>query len=165
MVFESIVLIVKNGISALLSWIPKIRNIFSNKNIPKKTMIIVDCDTGHQNYWHVGSQNGKPILQIVCNFMVTNITDQRVAIANAIIKGIKGNRDSAMISVRDKSSKYSSSYKVSTKEQTTVSIVSICFIVHPIKMPKNKEPLKLKVGIIDQFGNKYWVKNVLCPPS
>lgn len=155
---ESIIIIFKNGISALLSWIPKIKDIFRNKNISNKALIIVDSDTGYQNYWHVGSQNGKPILQFVCNFMATNITDLPVALANAILKGVKGDQDLAMISVKDVNSQYSGSYEIPPRGQTAVSI---CFIAHPRKMPISGQPIKLKVGVIDQFGNRYWVKNIL----
>lgn len=119
----SIIEIIKNGISALLSWIPKIKDIFSNKNIPSKTMVIVDSDTGYQNYWHIGSQNGKPILQFVCNFMVTNITDQPVSLANAILKGVKGERDLAVISVKDLYSRYSGSYPVRRKSKLQYQFV------------------------------------------
>ncbi len=154
----SIFLIIKNGVGALLSWIPKIKNIFRNKNIPSKAIVIVDSDTGYQNYWHVGSQNGKPILQFVCNFMVTNITEQPVSLANAILKGVKGERDLAVISVKDLNSQYSGSYPIPAKKQTSVSI---CFIVHPIKIPKKGMSINLKVGIIDQFGNKCWIKNIV----
>jgi hypothetical protein len=40
---KSIVVIIKNGIGALLSWIPKIKDTFRNKNIPSKTIVIVDA--------------------------------------------------------------------------------------------------------------------------
>lgn len=121
----SVIVIIKNGITALLSWIPKIKNIFKNKNIPSKTIVIVDSDTGYQNYWHIGSQNGKPVLQFVCNFMVTNITDQPVSLANAILKGIKGERDLAVISVKDLQSQYSGSYPIPPRKQTPTGFVSI----------------------------------------
>lgn len=154
----SVFVIIKNGVGALLSWIPKIKDIFRNKNIPRKTLVIVDSDTGYQNYWHVGTQNGKPILQFVCNFMVTNITEQPVSLANAILKGVKGERDLAVISVKDIGSQYSGSYPIPPKKQTSVSI---CFIVHPKKIPNSGASVNLTVGIIDQLGNRYLVKNIV----
>lgn len=59
--------------------------------------------------------------------------------------------------VKDINSRYSGPYPISPKTQTSVSI---CFIVHPRKIPKNGVPINLKVGIVDQFGNKYWIKNI-----
>lgn len=152
---------------AILNWLIKIikapfnseskkRNL--NKNIFNKTITIVNNDTGYQNYWHIGSQSNKPILQIVCNFMVSNIIDQPISLANAILKGIKANQEFVQILVKDVNSKYSGSYAIPPKNQTSVSI---CFILHPKKFPKNGEQLNLKVGVIDQFGNKYWVNNIL----
>jgi len=155
---ESIILIIKNGIGALLSWIPKIIDIFKNKNLPKTALVIVDSDTGYQNYWHIGSQNDKPILQFVCNFMATNIVDQPVAVANSTLEGIKGAQDLAVISIKDVNSRYWGSYDIPPKARTALSI---CFIVHPLKMPEKGMPIRLKVVVIDQFGNKYRVKNVI----
>ncbi len=154
----SLVVIIKDGIGALLSWIPKIKDIFRNRNIPSNAIVFVDSDTGNQNYWHVGSQQGKPILQFVSNLMATNITDQPVSLANAILKGVEGKQDLAVISVKDINSQYSGSYPIPPKGQTAVSI---CFIIHPRKMPKSGVSINLKVGIVDQFGNKYWVKNII----
>lgn len=65
-----------------------------NKNLPGKTIVIVNNDPGFQNFWHIGSTGGKnpkPLLQVGCNFMVTNITDHPVGLAQAIWKGsVKG---------------------------------------------------------------------------
>lgn len=138
---ESIILIIKNIIDAVLGWIPKIIGIFKNKNLSNKAIVIVDSDTGYQNYWHVGSQNGRPILQIVCNFMVTNITNQSVAIANASLKGIEGTQDSALISVKDVHSRYSGSYNIPPQARTSLSI---CFIMHPKKMPEKGVSIRLR---------------------
>lgn len=109
--------------------------INQNKNIPNETIVIVNSDTGYQNYWHLGSQDGKPILQVVCSFMVSNITNKPISLANAILKGIRGNQDLTTILVKDVNSKYSGSYDIPPKRQTSVSI---CFIIHPIKMPNTK---------------------------
>jgi len=154
---EGIFLIIKNSISALLDWFLKIKDI-----LPKKAIIIVDTDTGHQNFWHVGSQNGKPILQINCNFMVTNITNKPVSLANAILNGIKGEKIQAMILVKDVNSTYSGDYPIPAMGQTSVSI---CFIVIPKKFPKKNASMSLKIGIIDQFGQKNWIKNIIFRPT
>jgi len=137
----------------MLDWVPKLIAIL----FPKKAIIIVDTDTGYQNYWHIGSKNGKPILQIVCNFMVTNKTDKPVFLANAILKGVNGERSQIMISVRDVSSKYSGQYPIPSMGQTSVSIY---FIIIPKKIPKKGASMRLKIGIIDQFGFKNWIKNI-----
>lgn len=152
-------------IMAMLGGLWKLVTIFfsekkktSQNNIPRKTITIVNNDTGYQNYWHIGSQDGKPILQLVCNFMISNITDKPISLANAKLKGIKGDQTFVIISVKDVNSKYSGSYDIPSKQQTSVSI---CFIMHPKKAPESKESINLKVEIIDQFGNKYQVKDVI----
>lgn len=106
----------------------------------------------------LGSQDGKPILQLVCNFMISNIIDKPISLANAKLNGIKGDQTFVTISVKDINSKYSGSYDIPPKQQTSVSI---CFIMHPKKMPESKESIHLKIEIIDQFGNKHRVKDVI----
>ncbi len=41
------------------------------------------------------------------------------------------------------------------------TIASINYIISPQKMPKKGQELKLTIGIIDQFGNKHLIKNIV----
>lgn len=161
MILGSIILIVKNAVSAILDWIPKIRAIFTNKNIPSKTIVIVNDDSGYQNFWHIGSTGGnnpKPLLQIGCKFMVTNITDSPVALAQATWKGIKGEAMTTIVSVKDMRSAYWGAYDIPPRARTSVSID---FMIATKEMPAIDKAIKLNIGIIDQFGNKHWVKRVV----
>lgn len=163
MSWESIVVLVQNFVTALLSWIPKIKNICKNKNIPSTTIVIADNNMGYQNYWSIGTGHaGKQILQVSCSFMVTNITNRPVALAKAVLKGLKGQQDLAILHVKDINSRYFGSYDIPPMTQT---IASIDYIIHPKKMPKKGQKLKLTVGIIDQFGNKHWIKNIISRPA
>jgi hypothetical protein len=83
---------------AIWKW-PKIKSIFYG-NIPKKTITLVDNDEAN-SFWHIGSNQGKPILQIAGNFMVTNITDRPIALAKVRLKGIKGVQEYSQIFVKD----------------------------------------------------------------
>jgi hypothetical protein len=130
------------------------RSIFGAKTI----VLVNNASSPYENFWHIGSHDGKPVLQIACKFMVTNLTDSPIALAKAIWKGkIKGDVLTMLVHVKDTGSQYWGSYDIPPKARTSVGVD---FIILPKKMPKNGEAVTLSIGIIDQFGNKHWVKNV-----
>jgi hypothetical protein len=142
-------------LAGLWKWCPRIKNIFEGN----KTITLVNDDTGYTNFWHVGSQAGKPLLQIGCRFMVTNITDHSVALAQATWKGaIRGEIVTSLVSVKDLMSPYFGKYDIPPRARTTVGID---FMILTKKLPKVGRAIKLNIGIIDQFGKKHWIKGVV----
>jgi hypothetical protein len=135
-------------IGGLWKWYPRIESIFEGN----QTITLVNDDIGYTNFWHVGSRAGKPLLQIGCRFMVTNITDYPVALAQATWRGsIKGEIDTSMVTVKHIRLVYWGAYDIPPKTRTSVGVD---FMILPKKMPKFGEVIKLDIGIIDQFGNK-----------
>lgn len=145
-------------LAGLWKWSPRIKSLFASR----KAIIFVGDEAGYRNFWHMGTQGGKPILQVDCSFMASNITDKPIALAKASLRGIQAEQDFAAISVKDVNSQYSGQYDIPPGRRTTVSI---CFIMIPSKMPEKGKSIKLHVGIVDQFGKQYWVKNVVFRPT
>lgn len=146
------------AIKNILNAVPKLLDFFRNKDVPRKAIVIINSDSGYENFWSIAREQEKAKLQIVCNFMVTNITEHPVALARAFLKGIKGRLDFVDVNVKDVNSRYSGSYSIPPKMQTKVQI---CFLFNPKKIPERGKSIELKVGVVDQYGNTSYVKNVL----
>lgn len=90
---------------------------------------MLNDDTGYTNFWHIGSQQGKPILQVACRFMVTNITDHPVALARVTWRGaIKGSVEYSEVLVKDLHSPYWGSYDIPPRARTGVSVHFIIWL-------------------------------------
>lgn len=153
-IITGVLIIVGIVLTGFWRWGPRIKNAFKGK----QTITLVNDDTGHANFWHIGSQQEKPILQINSRFMVTNITGHSVALANTVFRGaIKGSVEYSNVLVKDPNSRYWGSYDIPPHARTSVSV---CFIISTKQMPKKGATIKMSIGIIDQFGNYHWVKNV-----
>src|SRR5574341_163056 len=110
--------------------------------IPRETMRIIPQPPGH--WWHMGSINKQPAMQLVSNWYVTNITNDPVIILGSRIlrPRIDGHVFATQIS------------KGATDK------VSAHFWIQP-PVCKQGRDFKAKIVLIDQFGNEHKIKNVL----
>ncbi len=139
----------------------KIKNFFHRNQeillkIPSKTIIVLPENTQLQQattWWHLGSNAGKPIMQVVGNFIVTNITKGNILLTGAELKKpkIRG-----MVHVKDVNSQFHGSYAIPPGYTTKMSID---FLIEPPTIQMNKS-FFADIAIYDQFGNKHWIKNI-----
>lgn len=107
-----------------------------------------------RNWWHMGrTGDGKPSMQIVTYWYVTNRTDQPVNILNAYITKP---RSEGMVMTKDTCSDYHGSYPVPPNATTDLHAD---FWINP---PFRREGKAIRVDIVfvDQNGQKRRVRNV-----
>jgi len=128
-------------------------------NVPKSTLIILPEHERHL-WWHMGGINGKPAMQIVGDFYLTNITGEPVLVPKTYltaysfkwgliptIKKAEGN-----VSVRLSQGNIFGNYHIPPR--FTTECRADWWIQPPIKMPGKR--LRGRVCFIDHFGNKHW---------
>ena len=128
--------------------------------VPSRTVIVIQQSRLNALWWSEGSMSGKPMLQVVGDFNVTNIWSKDIKLAGALLKykrwlfltrTVRGDS-----SVKDLTSVYSGTYRIPPNQMTWLR-VSFDFI------PRDEMPtgvLKASVAVIDQFGNHHWIKNL-----
>ena len=70
-------------LKGFFGWVAeKARNIFKPSdaihNIPRKTLVLLPKANPNTTWWHMGSSDGAPAMQIVGHFTVTNISKLNV---------------------------------------------------------------------------------------
>jgi hypothetical protein len=76
------------GLVATLKWI---RAIFvkppaSADGIPERTVVLIQETQINSLWWHQGTWNGKPMLQVVGDFQVTNTWSKEIKLPVAILR-------------------------------------------------------------------------------
>src|SRR3989338_4173758 len=128
-------------------------------NVPKSTLVILP-EHEHHLWWHMGGRNGKPAMQIVGDFYLTNITREAVLVPKTymiayqckwglipLVKKVEGN-----VFVRYSQGDIFGSYYIPPRHTTECR--ADWWIQPPIKMEGKK--LRGRACFIDQFGNKHW---------
>jgi len=121
--------------------------------IPKKTIIVVPNPNPRNTWWHMGSSAGKPAMQVVGRFKITNITKYSIFLCAA---KMRKPRLLGHVSVKDSNSQYHGFYEI---PPTGITGLSFDFwIIPPFK--KEGEPFTADVAIVDQFANEHWIKGI-----
>jgi hypothetical protein len=107
-----------------------------------------------RNWWHMRrTGDGRPSMQIVTYWYVTNRTDRPVTILNAYIRKSQWQ---GIVSTRDTRSDYYGSYPVPPHATTDLHVD---FDGNP-PFRREGKPIKVDIAFIDQSGQKRTVKNV-----
>lgn len=124
--------------------------------VPKKTLILLKPQRHDAAWWHMGSSDDQPAMQIVGHLKATNITDYSI-----FVLGVKLKKPPAFghVMVAGKSNVFSSDHGI---PPSAIGDVSFDFWVMPPIYEKGK-PFKSNVALIDQFGNEHWIKNLEFP--
>ncbi len=148
-------------LSTIFGWFGKVlrwvSSAFKSKppvgiiDVPKKTMVLIPESRQNALWWHMGSKVDQPIMQIVGDLTVTNISKYGVFIAGAKLRKPK---TVGHASVRGQNS--------NMIPQGGVSGLRFLFFVQPPRCEKG-ETFRADVAIIDQFGNKHWLKRLEFP--
>jgi hypothetical protein len=128
----------------------------TNIKIPKKTVILIPVPNGL--WWHMGGRGDKPVMQIVGDLNVTNISNYGV-----YLKGIRLRkpRTDGHVVVRSQKSDIYGDYMI---PRGAISDLRFDLWVEPPVSEKGT-PFKGDVTIIDQFGNEHWLKRLIFPYS
>lgn len=120
--------------------------------IPKKSIIILPDD--EQPWWHMGSLRGQPAMQVHGRFRATNITKYEVLLVAAKLRkpALLG-----MVLTKDVDSQYHGNYSIPPGHTTDLSVD---FSAVPA-VREEGEDFVADVAILDQFGNKHWIRKVL----
>lgn len=141
--FKWIILIIKK----ILSYKPK---------LPQKSIIIVYKNTPFPQlfiWWHMGTRNGNPAMQVKGDILITNITEKNILLTGVILKKSKNRGE---IIVKEANSNYFGNYPILPGHTTEASFH--LWIEPPLK--QEGQSFIDNVAILDQFGNKHWLKNV-----
>jgi hypothetical protein len=121
--------------------------------IPKKTIVVIPSTHSKSTWWHMGSSSGKPAMQVVGRFKVTNITKYNILLTAAEMKKPKL---LGYVMVKDTESESHGSYMIPGGATTDLDFGF--WIVPPFK--KENESFNADVAIWDQFANKHWIKTI-----
>jgi len=149
---------IKWGIDIIKWFMNRIKHFFQPHDditykIPKKSIVILPTPYSNDIWWHMGSSSGKPGMQIVGRFKVTNITKYNILLVAA---KMKKPRILGHVDVKDSKSNYHGSNMI--PDGATTDMGFSFWIMPPVK--KEKENFKADVAIIDQFGNEHWIKDI-----
>ena len=114
--------------------------------VPRKTVRIVP--KSNERWWHMGSSNNEPAMQVVTSLHVTNITDEPVTILSAIIKPTD---TQGMVFTQHPDENIYGEYPILPRRTTSVSVDF--FIKPPIK-EKGKN-FRARIILVDQYGNRH----------
>lgn len=123
--------------------------------VPRETVRLIPRH--HHNWWHLGSTKGKPAMQVVCDWYITNICDVDVLICGVSLRKPKtiGN-----IYLRHQHQDIYGSYSI--PPGCTTEARADFWIQPPIR--KEGEPLVVDIDFVDQFGNSHRVRKVKFRP-
>lgn len=123
--------------------------------VPRETVRLIPRH--HHNWWHLGSTKGKPAMQVVCDWYITNISDVDVLICGVSLRKPKtiGN-----ICVRHQHQDIYGSYSI--PPGCTTEARADFWIQPPIR--KEGDPLVVDIDFVDQFGNSHRVRKVKFRP-
>jgi len=125
---------------------------FQHKGVPRHTLRLVLIPRGA--WWHMGSSDGKPAMQIVCEWHVTNVTDIPIVVTTAFVK--KPRAEATLPLVRHPRDNVFGSYRIAPKDTTRLALD---FWVAPPACNED-ETFKATIIVKDQFGNEHKVRSV-----
>ena len=120
--------------------------------VPRETIRILP--QMHGCWWGNGSVSGKPAMQVVGRWHVTNITGDNVRLLGA--KLLKPKTEGNVLTRHPRENIFGS-YPILPGETTEVT--SDFWVIPPVR--KEGEDFKTSVVLIDQYGNEHKTKNVI----
>ncbi len=133
------------------------RSSKSTLDIPKKTIRIIPRHGAFEIRWHMISKGGEPAMQIRIRFAVTNIAIGEILLVSTEMKKPKA---FGTVLVRKEINDHESGQIPLPPGQTTIAESN--FLISP-PFKKEDESFKASIAIIDQFGNKHWIKRLEIP--
>ena len=126
-------------------------------DVPTKTIILIPVARQNALWWHMGVMSGQPVMQVVGDLNVTNISKVGVIVMGARMRKPKATGH-ALVSSHE-SQLYSSKNVIPVG---AVSDLRFDFYVQPPVCEKGNL-FKADIAIIDQFGNEHWLKDMEFP--
>lgn len=123
--------------------------------VPRKTVRLIP--RRHHSWWYLGSSKGKPAMQAVCDWYITNISDVEVLICEVTLKKPE---TTGNIFVRHPDQDIYGRYPIPPGSTTEARAD---FWVQPPTCKEN-EPLVGDIDFLDQFGNSHRVRKVKFHP-
>jgi len=120
---------------------------------PYKTLSITHINREMACWWHMGSRNENEAMQVGGDFLITNLTDHEIRLCGAELG--KKNKTRGTILLKELHTPYSSTtYALQPRKNTEVRVI---FLVQPPIIEVGKVYID-DLAIIDNFGNKHWIK-------
>jgi hypothetical protein len=126
---------------------------FRRKSLPRQTLKLVLTPRGA--WWHMGSSNGEPAMQVVCEWHVTNITNEPIIVTTAFVK--KPKTETILPLTKHPRDNVYGSYRIRPKDTTKLVLD---FWISPT-VRKERDDFKATIIVKDQFNNEYKVKGVV----
>ncbi len=151
-----IIELLKNIVSPVakfISWGRK-KYYFYLPSHPYRTITITNVNRPNSCWWHMGKDGikGKDTMQVIADFLITNITDtENIALSGALIGRKKKIRATIHV-ILARSRMAPAGYIITPRAMVEVSIE--CWVQPPIK--KVGEPYIEDIAIVDNFGNEHW---------
>jgi hypothetical protein len=149
------------GLASTLKWFRDLfRPAAAADGIPKRTVVLIQETQINSLWWHQGSWNDKPALQVVGDFLVTNIWSKEIKVPVAVLRyrqGLVRKRWRGEVTVKDSQSHYHGRYALPPNAMTSMRIH---FMV-PNTPRDARKPLVADVIVIDQFNNEHVVKGLV----
>lgn len=123
--------------------------------VPRETIRILPNLS--RTWWHMGSLNGSPAMQVSSGFYVSNITDKDIYILGTRIVRPRKARKHGSVLVRHPEQNIYGNYPIIPEATTEVSA---SFSIHPA-VRKYGEDFKASVVLIDQYTNEHEIKNIV----
>jgi hypothetical protein len=128
--------------------------------IPKRTVVLIQETRINALWWHQGTWGDKPMLQVVGDFMVTNIWTKEIKLPAAELRyrqGLVRKRWRGDASVKDVDSVYHGRYAIPPNVMTPMRI----HFTVPNASRDERKPLVADVIVIDQFNNEHLLKGLV----
>ena len=126
-------------------------------DVPTKTVILIPMARPNALWWSLGSMGEQPLMQIVGDLNVTNISKHGVVLMVARLR--KPKATGHVMIQRHNSSEYSTMDGIPAG---AVSELRFSFYVQP-PVCKTGKTFKADVAIIDQFNNEHWLNGLEFP--
>ena len=126
-------------------------------DVPTKTLILLPMSRANSFWWHMGSMNGQPAMQIVGDLNVTNISKSDVVVMGAKLRKPKATGNAI---VRAQGSHvYGTDHVI---PERGITDLRFDFSIQPPVIKQGKS-FKADVAVIDQFGNEHWINGIEFP--
>jgi hypothetical protein len=125
--------------------------------LPKQTLRIALKDE-HAYWWHMGSRAGEPIMQVVGDFFITNVSSEAVRLPQMELRhGLWGRKHVRGAIMVEGPGRYYGMYDIEPND--TRDSRADFWVYPPVRKPN--EPFTVYSAIFyDQFGNKHVVKKL-----
>ena len=138
-------------------WIASLRGskLAGTLDVPRKTMIVMPLSRPNALWWHMGTMNGQPAMQVVGTLSVTNISQHAVHVMHARLRKPR---------LQGEAFTPSQSGNAAIPERA-VCEVTLHFWIQPVRRAR-RGVIKLDVSLVDQFGNDHWLRRLsFCNPQ